>query len=40
VFFALDAPQGEPSRWNTLRALRVVRWVEGDASPSGTATAG
>lgn len=26
VFFALDAPEGEPSRWNTLRALRVLRW--------------
>lgn len=27
VFFALDAPEGEPSRWNTLRALRVLRWL-------------
>ena len=27
VFFALDAPEGEPSRWNTLRALRVLRWA-------------
>ena len=26
VFFAVDAPKGEPSRWNTLRALRVLRW--------------
>lgn len=26
VFFALDAAEGEPSRWNTLRALRVLRW--------------
>jgi hypothetical protein len=34
VFFALDAPQGEPSRWNTLRALRVLRWYEGDTSPA------
>jgi hypothetical protein len=25
----LDAGVGEPSRWNTLRALRVLRWVEG-----------
>ena len=23
---ALDEPVGEPSRWNTLRALRVLRW--------------
>lgn len=29
VFFAVDAPEGEPSRWNTLRALRVLRWFEG-----------
>ena len=21
-------PVGEPSRWNTLRALRVLRWYE------------
>jgi len=21
-------PVGEPSRWNTLRALRVLRWFE------------
>jgi hypothetical protein len=27
VFFPLDAPEGEPSRWNTLRALRVLRWA-------------
>ena len=29
VSFALDAPEDEPSRWNTLRALRVLRWWEG-----------
>jgi hypothetical protein len=29
VFFAVDAPEGEPSRWNTLRALRVLRWFDG-----------
>ena len=27
VFFPLDEPEGEPSRWNTLRALRVLRWA-------------
>ena len=27
VFFPLDEPAGEPSRWNTLRALRVLRWT-------------
>ncbi|MGW9629562.1 hypothetical protein ACWGST_02590 [Agromyces sp. NPDC055520] len=29
VYFAVDAPEGEPSRWNTLRALRVLRWFDG-----------
>ena len=28
VHFPVDAPAGEPSRWNTLRALRVLRWYE------------
>ena len=28
LFFVLDAEKGEPSRWNTLRALRVLRWAE------------
>lgn len=26
--FPFDEPVGEPSRWNTLRALRVLRWCE------------
>ncbi|MEL4319973.1 hypothetical protein WJX64_13230 [Leifsonia sp. YIM 134122] len=30
VYFALDAPEDEPSRWNTLRALRVLRWWDGE----------
>jgi hypothetical protein len=29
VHFALDVSEGQPSRWNTLRALRVLRWWEG-----------
>ncbi|HET6672492.1 MAG TPA: hypothetical protein VFG92_03875 [Agromyces sp.] len=29
VFFAVEEPEGEPSRWNTLRALRVLRWLDG-----------
>jgi len=29
VHFALDEGDGRPSRWNTLRALRVLRWYEG-----------
>jgi hypothetical protein len=29
VHFSLQDPDGRPSRWNTLRALRVLRWHEG-----------
>ena len=29
VHFALEGEVGEPSRWNTLRALRVLDWWEG-----------
>jgi hypothetical protein len=29
VHFALEDGDGRPSRWNTLRALRVLRWFEG-----------
>ena len=29
VHFALEEGDGQPSRWNTLRALRVLRWYEG-----------
>lgn len=28
VHFALEQSDGRPSRWNTLRALRVLRWHE------------
>jgi hypothetical protein len=28
VHFALAEEDGQPSRWNTLRALRVLRWYE------------
>ena len=28
VHFELDDGDGRPSRWNTLRALRVLRWYE------------
>lgn len=27
VHFEMDAGEGRPSRWNTLRALRVLRWA-------------
>jgi hypothetical protein len=29
VHFGLDDGDGQPSRWNTLRALRVLNWYEG-----------
>jgi len=25
--FGMDEREGRPSRWNTLRALRVLRWA-------------
>jgi hypothetical protein len=28
VHFAFDGGVGEPSRWNTLRALRVLAWAQ------------
>jgi hypothetical protein len=31
LHFPLDEGEGRPSRWNTLRALRVLRWQEGGA---------
>jgi hypothetical protein len=31
VHFALEAGDGQPSRWNTLRALRVLRWYDDNA---------
>jgi len=36
-----EADVGRPSRWNTLRALRVLRWYEGEAAGGrqGTVTA-
>jgi hypothetical protein len=29
--FELEGPVGTPSRWNTLRALRVLRWFGREA---------
>lgn len=28
LHFAMDEGEGKPSRWNTLRAMRVLRWYE------------
>jgi len=33
LHFAIDDAAGKPSRWNTLRAMRVLRWCE-KTSPS------
>jgi hypothetical protein len=33
VHFALEDGDGQPSRWNTLRALRVLQWHERHTSP-------
>jgi hypothetical protein len=32
VHFAMETGDGEPSRWNTLRALRVLDWYENGAA--------
>ena len=29
IHFAMEEGDGRPSRWNTLRALRVLRWYDG-----------
>jgi hypothetical protein len=34
--FAMEEGSGKPSRWNTLRALRVLGWYRGDRDPVGT----
>jgi hypothetical protein len=31
VHFAMEDGDGQPSRWNTLRALRVLHWYDGTA---------
>jgi hypothetical protein len=37
VHFELEDGDGRPSRWNTLRALRVLRWHEA-MPPQGMST--
>ncbi|MCC6953032.1 MAG: hypothetical protein IT290_02825 [Deltaproteobacteria bacterium] len=34
VYFHVDGEPGEPSRWNTLRALRVLRWFNPALEPA------
>jgi len=38
MHFSIDAGEGRPSRWNTLRAMRVLRWFE-QTPPSKAVTA-
>jgi hypothetical protein len=33
IHFAMEDGDGRPSRWNTLRALRVLRWYDGGQEP-------
>ena len=35
LYFDLDEGEGRPSRWNTLRALRVLAWHERGARKPG-----
>jgi len=35
VHFRFEEPDGTPSRWNTLRALRVVRWYDASTHSGG-----
>jgi hypothetical protein len=39
MHFAIDEGEGRPSRWNTLRCLRVLRWYQ-DTPRSASASAG
>jgi hypothetical protein len=34
VHFEMDEGDGKPSRWNTLRALRVLNWASRNAQPA------
>jgi hypothetical protein len=38
VYFEMEGGAGEPSRWNTLRALRVLRWASGQDGQAGGAS--
>ena len=33
VFFSFEAGDGQPSRWNTLRATRVLAWAQSSTNP-------
>ena len=34
TWFAVDVPAGEPSKWLTLYATRVLEWWDAGSSPS------
>jgi hypothetical protein len=34
--FEMEGPEGSPSRWNTLRAPRVLRWAGSNAEVKST----
>jgi quercetin dioxygenase-like cupin family protein len=34
TLFEMEGPDGFPSRWNTLRARRVLRWAGSDVDPA------
>ncbi|TME98867.1 MAG: hypothetical protein E6I39_09065 [Chloroflexi bacterium] len=36
MHFAMDDGEGKPSRWNTLRAMRVLRWYQAPRSAAQT----
>jgi hypothetical protein len=37
VHFQMEEGDGKPSRWNTLRAIRVLRWYGMDVTPEHSA---
>jgi hypothetical protein len=39
LHFAMDEGEGRPSRWNTLRAMRVLRWYRADSTQKGPSRA-
>ena len=41
IFFEIEDDEGQPSRWNTLRAMRVLRWYDAarESVPAGAGAA-
>ena len=39
MHFAMDDGEGKPSPWNTLRAMRVLRWYQAPRSAAQTTKA-